>query len=217
MRAEKKMSRNTCTICGEAPAASPTGESCIACYDLGGHENSHNDNGHDELNELLGKLPSLGAVELREAAKGKVKNTGKDRMRSEALRLALSDYVGVEIDGCWVCRPELVPAAPKHIRRSAPTTERPSRKGQKINVPLRAPGELKAAVVIAAAGEERSFLNSLGGGVCSLDVNLPDFSIHLSWDGEGRFDYEESHVRVGSGKTKKVRNVAEALRWIKAA
>lgn len=211
------MAKKLCTICGTAPANSPTGESCIPCYEYAADENSHNDNNHDGLNELFEKLPSLGAVALRQVAKGKVKNTGKDRMRSQDLRNAISNFITGETEGCLVCHPQRQNIAKPKIKRSAPVTDRPSRKGQKINVPLRAPGAVKAAVVIAAAGEERSFLTSLAGGMWSLDVNFPQFSIHLSWDEEGRFDYEQSYVRVGTGKTKKVRNVAEALRWIAKA
>lgn len=211
------MAKKICNICNTRPVSKGgLQDACDPCWDEGGWENTHNDNHHDELSEVAEAARTAGAVELRKLApKAGIKNGAKHK--SAELRAMILAAVEREQTGCWICHPELNEARmEKKIRkpRKASEGERPSRKGQKINVPLRARGEAKAAVVIKAAGEEKAALNSLMGGAVSLTVALRDgVTLYLAWDAEGRYDYAEAYVSVG-GKKKAVRNVAEALRII---
>lgn len=183
----------------------------MPCADEGSWENQHADDRHDAFSELYGNLDGLGAVELRKAAKGLVKNYGK--LKSGELRQAIKDTITAEQDGCWICHPELNEAQKTSKTRVSTTGERPSRKGQKINVPLRASGEAKAAVVVKAAPKAPIKVEREKYGTVRLDLTTPSFVLVLVWDEHGRYNYEGSVASVG-GKTKKVRNVAEALRLL---
>lgn len=215
VRAVREMAKKICNICNVRPVdrMAAIEDACVPCYEEGGWENAHQDNGHDELNEVLAKLDETGAVELRKLApKHGVKNAGK--FKSAELREMIRVAIRRETVGCWICFPELNEAQ-KVKKTRTPSEVKVSRKGQKINVPLRAPGELKAAVVIRAAGEDRVTLRVIGDAA-TLDVDLGNgHTLHLAWDGAGRYDYAEAFVSVG-GKRKAVRNVAEALRIIKS-
>ena len=235
MRAEKKMAKNAiCNICNTRRVSTTvTGNGlCDLCRIESEWENAHGDYNHEarnaedaELRKVMELVGSATAVELRELAKGRVANSGKDRKRSEELRAAIVEHANAklaenatETAGCWECHPELNEAQKVKKTRRASEGPKISRKGQKITVPLIAPGEVKAAVVIAVAGEERAALKILGGGVAVLDVNLGEgLTLHLAWDAEGRYDYPEAYVAPKGGKKKAVRNVAEALRIIRAA
>lgn len=227
VRAVRKMAKKICNICNIRPvdrmAAIP--DACVPCYEEGSWENQHQDSDHSALIDLAEAVKATkrdrsgaevfvaGAVELRRLAqKVGVKNAGKHK--SAELRALILAAVEAEQDGCWICHPELNEALQTPKTRKASEGERPSRKGQKINVPLRAAGEVKALVVIKAAGEERATLRILGGMVAVLDVDLGHATLHLAWDAEGRYDYAEAYVKEGD-KKKAVRNVAEALRIIK--
>jgi len=198
----------------------------MPCYVEGGWENTHSDGAHDVLTVLGAKVNEFtrdrtgakvfvtGAVELRKLApKAGIKNAAKHK--SAELRGMILDAIRLEQDGCWICHPELNEALKVAKTRTATTGERISRKGQKINVPLRAPGELKAHVVLRAAnvGEKRAKLQILGLGAAILDIDLGHATLHLAWDAEGRYDYAEARF-TKNGKSSKVRNVAEALRLI---
>ncbi len=221
------MAKKMCIDCGIRPQTAKVSgpELCEPCYEFGGHENTHDGQQHAELTALQDRIIAtekdrtgadvylVGAVELRKlAGQAGVKSAAK--FKSAELRVKIIEAIETEQAGCWVCHPGLDQRTTPKARKAS-EGERPSRKGQIINVPLRAPGEVKAQVVIKAAGEERATLKVLGGGVCVLDVNVGDgITLHLAWDVEGRYDYAEAYVKVGA-KQKAVRNVAEALRIIR--
>lgn len=215
VRAVREMAKKICNICNTRPVdkAAAIQDACVPCYEEGGWENAHQDNDHDTLAQVAEAAKTAGAVELRKLApKAGIKNGGKHK--SAELRAMILAAVEAEQAGCWICHPELNEARWTSKTRKASEGEKVSRKGQKINVPLRAPGEVKAAVVIRAAGEERATLRILGGMVAVLDVDLGGVTLHLAWDADGRYDYAEAYVKEGD-KKKAVRNVAEALRIIK--
>lgn len=208
------MAKKICNICNVRPVNKNAGieDACMPCYDEGGWENTHDDREHDRLNEVAEKLEGVGAVELRKLAKGIVLNPAK--YRSAELRELMRKEIDNECAGCWICHPELNEAQRTPKTRKASEGERPSRKGQKITVPLRASGTEKAKVVIGIVGEERVKLNVRNGEGCTLDVNLDGgLFLHLAWDHDGRYDYAEAYVLRG-GKRTTVRNVAEALRIV---
>lgn len=112
---------------------------------------------------------------------------------------------------CWICNPELNEAAKVYAPR-----EGTSRAGMTINVPIRAAGIEKAAVVQAklsadAQNERFSFkvIVTKKTGEVTLTANSAQESFTLLWDAQGRFT--AGTVRE-NGKTRKLRNVAEALR-----
>lgn len=213
------MARKLCNICNIRPVDKAAGidDACVPCYEEGGWENAHSDNAHEALSAVAEDAKTAGAVELRKIApKAGIKSAAK--YKSAELRAMILEAVEREQTGCWICHPELNEAqkTPRAPRKRAASVVGISRKGQKINVPLRAPGELKAQVVIRAAGEERAALTMLGGGVCVLDVSIDGTTtLHLAWDADGRYDYPRAYV-AQNGKRKSVRNVAEALRLIKS-
>lgn len=209
------MARKLCNICNTRPvdAAAGISDACVPCYDEGTWENQHQDDRHDELNEILAGLGTAGAVELRKLApRAGVKNAGQ--FKSAELRVKIREAIEATEAGCWICHLELNEA--RKPKRAASTGEKKSRVGQKINVPMRAPGELKAAVVVKAAGESNCVLQVLGGDIAVLEVQMNSVTIRLAWDAFGRYDYASSAASV-NGHTKKVRNVAEALRLITGA
>jgi len=189
-------------------------DACVPCYEEGGWENQHSDSAHDTLSTVADAAKTAGAVELRKLApKAGIKNAGQHK--SAELREMILKAIEAEQAGCWICHPELNEARMEDatiINFVKP--ERASRKGQIINVPLRAPGEVKAAVVAKAAPEARVETEKFG--TVRLDLTTSAFVLILAWDAEGRYDYSRS-VAVVDGKARKVRNVAEALRLIKNA
>jgi hypothetical protein len=223
------MARKLCNICNTRPVDSAAGISgaCVPCYEEGGWENAHQDNNHNGLTEVLravmetekdrtgADVYKIGAVELRKVAqKAKVKNAAK--FKSAELRAEILRTVEVEQAGCWICHPELNEAQKVSKTRAPSIGEKKSRVGQKINVPLRAPGELKAAVVERAAVNLPVQVSSNKDGSVTLDITTPTFVMVLAWDRLGRYDYDRSVASV-NGKAKKVRNVAEALRLLTEA
>lgn len=208
----------TCDICNIRKGVSTLNGMCEPCHTEGEWENEHSDFRHEEATARLGKVLIAGAVELRKLAAGLVKNYGK--MKSAELREdlleALRKELGTneaEMAGCWICRPELNEAqkAPKAKRQVLnPTVERKSRVGQIVNVPVRAPGIIKAEVVKKKL-DRPVVINEMGFGRVSLVFSGVNETLTLIWDEEGRYDYENSKA-VTDGQARKVRNVAEALR-----
>lgn len=210
------MAKKICNICNTRPVDKSAGiqDACVPCYEEGAWENQHSDSGHDSLSAVAEAAKTAGAVELRKLApKAGIKNAGQHK--SAELREMILKAIETEQAGCWICHPELNEAQMEDatiINFVKP--ERASRKGQIINVPLRAPGEVKAAVVAKAAPEARVETEKFG--TVRLDLTTSAFVLILAWDAEGRYDYSRS-VAVVDGKARKVRNVAEALRLIKNA
>lgn len=210
------MTKKICNICNIRPVDKAAGidDACVPCYEEGAWENAHNDGDHDGLQAILKGLDETGAVALRKLAGNphiKIKNAAK--FKSAELRVLIREAIEQEQHGCWICHPELNEAQKAKKRRKASTAERPSRKGQKIHVPLRATGEEKAAEVAKAAPNAPVKVEREKYGTVRLDITTPTFVLILAWDERGRYNYAGSVASVG-GKQKKVRNVSEALRML---
>lgn len=110
----------------------------------------------------------------------------------------------VRVNGCWVCYPELNRASASYVM-----TKGSSREGMKINVTLRADGAQKAAetgtLFVALGWKGEAIVEQ----TVKLTVIRRDSVIELHWDSKGRFLFG---TITAAGKTRKVRNVAEALR-----
>lgn len=205
------MAKKICNLCNTRPVSRDglNGETCVPCYEEGGWENAHQDNSHDALTELAEAAKTAGAVELRKLApKANVKNGGKHK--SAELRAMILAAVENEQAGCWICHPELNEAQ-RTPTRKASEGERPSRKGQVINVPLRAPGEVKAEITMKKIGKVQQSNISTSAGNVILSVTLVGLTLRLVWDAEGHYNYAASSATL-DGQARKVRNVAEALR-----
>lgn len=201
------MAKKICNICNERPVSKIVLNGlCDPCREEGEWENAHSDHAHEDFGQLAEAAKTASAVELRKLApKAGIRNAGQHK--SAELRTMIAEAIEEMQHGCWICHPELNEA------RMTVKSERPSRKGQVINVPLRAPGEIKAAVVQKRAPQAQIIVNR--DGTVKLDLTTPSFVLILAWDVEGGYDYPNS-VAVVAGKKRKVRNVAEALRLIAA-
>ena len=211
VRAVREMAKKICNICNTRPVDKNAGiqDACVPCYEEGGWENAHSDGAHDSLTKLAEDAKTAGAVELRKLApKAGIKNAGQHK--SAELRVMILKAIEEEQAGCWICFPELNEAQMEPKVRA--TGERASRKGQIINVPLRAPGEIKAGVVVKAA--PAATVHVAKNGSATLNLEIGGLKLRLAWDAEGCYDYMASSATI-MGKSRKVRNVAEALRLIR--
>lgn len=208
------MARKTCDICNKRPVSREvSNDMCDLCRIEGEWENEHSDRAHGYLAAVAEDAKTAGAVELRKLApKAGIKNAGQHK--SAELRALILNKVEEAQTGCWICHPELNEALMEPKTRKASEGERPSRKGQKINVPLRAPGEIKAAVVVKAA--PTATVHVAKNGSATLHLEQGALQLDLAWTAEGGYDYPNSTATV-AGKSRKVRNVAEALRLIAQA
>lgn len=207
------MAKEICNICNKRPVSREVrNQMCDPCRIESEWENEHSDRGHSFLSGVAEAAKTVGAVELRKLApKAGIKNAGQHK--SAELRVLILAAVETEQAGCWECHPELNEAQMEPKTRKAPEGERPSRKGQVINVPLRAQAEVKAAVVVKAAPAAQVYVNKNGSATLKLELN--GLKLELAWDADGRYDYPASSATLG-GKSRKVRNVAEALRLIRS-
>jgi hypothetical protein len=114
------------------------------------------------------------------------------------------DYTtaGAHVTGCWVCNPELNEASATYTPRTGV-----SRKGQVINVTIRATGRTKATEVAEKFNASYKVTVSSRKGFVTLKAASANETFVLVWDAQGHFQYGPS--TYGS---RKVRNVAEALR-----
>ena len=109
-----------------------------------------------------------------------------------------------DVDGCWICYPELNQRTKADERGTRQATGT-SRVGMVITVPLRASGAEKAKVVADRfAGRAKVRTTK---GITTLTV--ADAKLRLVWDAQGRFNYDASRI-----SDRKVRNVAAALRQL---
>lgn len=189
------MNAKTCEICKKRPAAplktrqaegmSADMDFCVPCFEEAGWENTHSDDGHEGFESLTVRKSVFNTKAELEAWKANVRE---------------------EIKGCWICNPELNKAQ----REYAPRTGT-SRAGMVINVPIRAAGVEKAAVVEKALTErfEVKVTTNKKTGVTALTAKSAQESFILFWDGQGRF---EAGTVQENGRSRKVRNVAEVLR-----
>ncbi len=111
---------------------------------------------------------------------------------------------------CWICVPELNEAQREYAPR-----EGTSREGMVVHVTIRATGVEKAAEVIAQLPSIESWDTKVAkptkrnGQVTKLVFASTVQTFELRWDFQGRFI---TGTVTEDGKTRKVRNVAEALR-----
>ncbi len=113
-----------------------------------------------------------------------------------------------ETESCPVCHPELDPRT--KVRRTNHTGS--SKAGMVIYA--KGSAEQKAKAVIEVA-EERgmAYRTEVQEGQLQLHAGDDRINVTLRWDGAGRFDYTAS-TAVVNGKTRKVRNVSEARRFL---
>jgi hypothetical protein len=109
--------------------------------------------------------------------------------------------IAEETKSCWVCHPELNEAQREYTPRAGS-----SRVGVVLTVPLRASAAEKAklAAELLEAGDAKIRKNN---GVTTMKSKTLD--MELSWDQRGRYI-------GGTFGSRKVRNVSDALRLIKA-
>jgi hypothetical protein len=186
-----------CEVCETRPTSKAArndglGHMCAECYEFSGMENQHSDDDHDGVLELTADQTNF-------------KND------IEAFR-AWQQTVVNDMANCWVCHPELNKAAKEYV---APAGT--SRKGMKMNVPVRADGATKAATVVerVTANTAASTEVKVIKGVTTLIIDFMDTRVTLVWDTRGGFDYPSSAVKTGA-KVRKVRNVSAALSFIGA-
>lgn len=114
-----------------------------------------------------------------------------------------------EMKDCWICHPELNQAAKDYQTRNGS-----SRKGIIMIVPIRATGQEKAKVVADRLADRFATRISTRKGITTLTLeHAGEVGFKLRWDGQGRYLYTESIATV-NGKSRKVRNVSEALRLV---
>jgi hypothetical protein len=180
----KKCTFQSCTrnIGTGAGDQDATGAYCNPHYTEGGWENAHSDAGHDSILEKLANKKRLSAFQKSEQA---------------------------NMENCWICHPELNEAKKAYTVRQGT-----SRAGMAIHVSIRAAGEVKAAETTAQMekiSEAYSFktVTAKKTGEVTLKIESAQQDFILSWDDRGRFI---GGSVAENGKTRKVRNVAEALR-----
>lgn len=119
-----------------------------------------------------------------------------------------------ETDACWICHPELNQAKAEYTTKAGT-----SRAGMIIHVSMRADGPTKAAQVeeqfkaIETTGEQWEIKTSKptkrNNHITKLTASSAQETYVLSWDIQGRFN---GGTVTEDGKSRKVRNVSEALR-----
>jgi hypothetical protein len=171
--------------CGR-PANSEMPHLCIPCYTEAGWENTHSDQGHEGFEALTVKQTNFRTKAALEEWKAEVRK---------------------EIEGCWICRPELNKASAEYVSRAGT-----SRQGMKLSVTLKASGKEKAAEVQAKLPKGYAAKAQNVKGIVTLKAAISTGNgIILRWDANGRFLSGEVQLE---GKSRKVRNVAELLRIV---
>jgi hypothetical protein len=111
---------------------------------------------------------------------------------------------------CWICSPEL-----NEARREYKPREGTSREGMVVHVTIRATGIEKAAEVIKQIPNAESYEAKVtkptkrNGHVTKLTFASTVQTFILTWDDRGRFI---AGTVTENGASRKIRNVAEALR-----
>jgi hypothetical protein len=114
-----------------------------------------------------------------------------------------------KVEGCWICYPELNKAQREYTPR-----EGTSRAGMVINVTIRAAGVDKANEVLAKLDESYETTKITKPSKRNAQITKLAFAstvqaFELRWDDRGRFI---GGTVTEDGRSKKIRNVAEALR-----
>lgn len=149
-----------------------------------GYENEHSDYNHEGFEKLTVRGSSF-----------------KNKAELDAYKAQLRE----ETKNCWICHPELNEAAKEYTARQGT-----SRAGIVIHVSIRAAGNTKAKETADQLSESFSTsIKSVKSGGYRLVAVSATQSFELIWDVRGRFT---GGSVTENGKTRKVRNVAEALR-----
>ena len=160
---------------------------CIPCYDFGGWENTHSDNAHESI-----------------------KNGGADAAEFSGGQESI-DSITAEMKHCWVCHPELDESAETYVPRAGT-----SRKGIVLNVKNGQTGAEKAREVREILKNRKGIATSVSTarrGEVNLTISSATFKIELAWNNKGQYLYPSTSY-VANGRSRKVRNVSEALRLI---
>jgi hypothetical protein len=181
-----------CTDCGRKVSTDVIGpELCDLCLEYAEWENAHSDHGHDEIAKTPeGTYPAAWGV----PAKSKL---------AEDLAYVASERT--MMGTCPVCHPELDPRKP---RREVTGT---SRLGMVMVVPVRAPGEDKAAAVKAQLQGFRGAAEANDANGVTLRLTkgskAAKITVEANWDMRGRWI-------GGTVNGKKARNASELLRLV---
>lgn len=218
------MAAKNCSICNLRPLPSlqvrrnagmgSDMDFCVPCFVEAGWENTHSDNAHDEITRDIAEIEAGAKVaRLKEIAKSysiKLDRTQRTIPTIKAAILASFasfTHIREEMQDCWICNPKLNQAKAEYTERTGT-----SRKGQVINVPLRADGATKAEIVKTRIGELGEVkIKTQKDGSTNLLAYCGEILLVLRWDDRGRYLYAESSI-VRQGKSAKVRNVSEAFR-----
>ncbi len=190
-KAEVKAKKSgKCIICGirngmsaakrsEMGISKDFSDQCHPCYEEGGWENSHSDGGHATI------------------------------LSNNAAGITLTEEQRAEIDGCWICFPQLNLA------------KRPAREGRsRMGMQIVAQGnELHKSEVFKKAAEALGWKVTISteddgkeGQRLRAFATKGEETISLAWEGRA-YSYPNSEAFLG-GKARKVRNLKEALRLI---
>lgn len=190
----------TCEDCTTRPATEEiNGELkyCSACLRLEEDGNHHSDAGHEYL-----------------LATADADLTLKDwNFRTKKALMTWVDSERKVMETCWVCHPELDETKVEYTPRRGT-----SRLGMVINVPQRAPGQEKAAVLLARITNGATQFSDTDvkiatkKGVTTLKV--ADFT--CAWDEQGRWTYGGTSYTDDNGRARRIRNAAEFLRLVGA-
>lgn len=168
---------------------SPGSDLCTEHLTEGEWENTHGDNGHDEI-------AAYDSADKGEGAKAPF----------DDAHMAIERKI---MDACWICNPALNQAGATYVRRAGT-----SRLGMTMSVPVRAAGEVKAATTLGrleAASLNGEVKTSSKRGVVTLTIPMTNGTMTLTWAITGAYSYDESAMKVG-GKETKLRNVKAALK-----
>jgi hypothetical protein len=189
------MAKSTrCSICEKRPVGNEAkmgghADYCNACFEEASWENTHTDQGHETC-------PTLEEI-----------NDPSAEWTSENDKQDALD-VRAEMADCWICNPELNEAQKEYRERQGS-----SRVGMTIHVSIRAAGVTKAEETAAQLDESYeakiSKPTKRNGQTTKLTFVSTIQTFILSWDARGRF---VTGSVTENGKTRKVRNVSEALR-----
>lgn len=186
------MNAKRCEICEIRPIMSSVERNarggfpyCSQCLTKEEWENQHSDDGHefaDDLKFYAGLM--LPSIEAKDEYMAS--------MREDMKR-------------CWICNPELDQTAEEYVQRTGT-----SRQGMKLHVPPRASGKEKAKATAAQLPQKYATSISVRQGFVTLKAASElGCGFKISWNQQGQL---VAATQTTSGKTKKIRNVAEALR-----
>lgn len=165
---------------------------CVPCLEEAGWENAHSDNSHADLAD--------GSLTWKQTS-----------FKTKREFDAWAETERAMMERCWICHPELNRASAEYVAVSGT-----SREGMVIHA--RGSVAEKVAVIDDAAkpaGWTTKIVNSKKHETVTLTAVKNGAVLTVVWDARGRFQYGPSVARISAdGKARKIRNVAEALRFI---